>query len=113
MKTYAEVNGKEPFDWNSALDNAIKHGTSQRAIDRDIMLEASAKWVTCACGNQCASIPRVESGTLKGMPLDELLSHLGGVFYDYIAEENYVEAKQVLRDIEQRSIEIINEINNS
>lgn len=100
-ETFSEKKGVQPFDWNKALTNPNK--TEE---DWDDMYERASDWVTCACGNACAIIPR--NG--YGMPLDVKLNTLGYRFYNKIASLKELDALGVLDAIEKRSAEIIAEI---
>lgn len=111
-KTYSEIKGHAPFDWNKWLDDAI-----EKTPDQDELHAAAIRareWTTCACGNQCAVIPRRASGE----PIDEMLAGLGAAFYTkiHIAEgwpedrkESLQYAKYILTDIEVRSAIVIKE----
>jgi hypothetical protein len=76
-KTYTEVRGEKPFDWNKALAPDFSE-MSFRQMDKMHVLSKS--WVTCAVGNQCAIIPR---GRL-GVPQDSELEELGSEFHRII-----------------------------
>jgi hypothetical protein len=98
--TYSETVGEKPFDWNKFLNKA-----RITEKDWDDATARAHKWTTCACGNQCAVIPRDEIGK----PDDELLVTLGGDdgFYGAIQNKNVAEAKQFLAMIEVRSSYLI------
>lgn len=74
MSTYAESKGKAPIDWNARLNTPVKKITEQDAITW--AKQASGSWVTCACGSQCADIPRDDIGA----PIDLRLERHGKVF---------------------------------
>lgn len=101
MKTYAEENEEEPFDWNQWLEDAMqgKHSFA----DWEEANELAEDWVTCACGNQCKLIPR----TSAGEPLDDMLIRLGVQFSSHIRNLEYVKAKKTLAAIERRSAQIL------
>lgn len=101
MKTYAETRGEEPFDWWDALDNPGKY---------DDLSANAGSWVTCACGNQCRVIPRHTGFMAVGEPKDRTLKILGFDFLDQVTDRDYTAAKQTLRKIEARSVELIAEI---
>lgn len=109
MKT-SEQYGKTSFNWHEFLNK----GTWSREELADAR-KRSASWVTCAVGNQCATIPR--DG--EGKPFDMELKSLGFDFYDCLSRatgtRNPVgqmeEAKEILFDIEKRSSELINNQN--
>ena len=115
MKTYAETQGKAPFDWNAFL---VKESYSYTEVEHAHYL--SREWVTCACGNQCDIIPR----NYQGMPEDKILQHYGKEFVKflslminkYFSKEDFnigkKLAKQTLHAIESRSQEIINDLKN-
>lgn len=101
MKTYAEANGEKPFNWNEFLNK--EHITQTEWHEAE---ELSADWVTCACGNQCETIPRNHVGT----PDDYTLDVLGSDFSVAIHNKNLVMAKIVLAKIEKRSAELLKEL---
>lgn len=72
-KSYTEINGEAPFDWNTALAADCK---DMDPSGRRQMRKFSLNWVTCACGAQCHVIPR----DIYGMPKDMLLAKLGTTF---------------------------------
>lgn len=81
MKKYVETKSKTPFDWVTFLSRNCKDMT-EKELEKATKLSQS--WVTCACGNQCAIIPRAkkDSDDFKyGEPLDETLGNLGSDFH--------------------------------
>jgi hypothetical protein len=102
MKTYAEECNEPPFDWNAALDKIIARGWAEPE-EVDTMEDLANDWVTCACGNQCAIIPRDYANT----PRDERLRHLGVDFTDFVGWGEWRSAKVTLQKIEARSAELI------
>lgn len=107
MTTFAETSGKKTFDWNNFLDRAIAGD-----ITHDEWFNAtklSENWITCACGNQCDIIPRNSSGE----PNDSILFVYGVQFNSLISNYRYSKAKEVLAAIEQRSAELIKQIQNN
>jgi hypothetical protein len=102
MKTYAETQELQPFDWNSFLDRAIAGN-----LDQGEWTDArarSAMWPTCACGNQCESIPRQPG---SGAPYDGRLRFLGAAFATDIRQGEFRKAKETLKAIEGRACEIL------
>lgn len=100
-KTYAEESGHAPFDWNSFLARAMSDGVS---ADEHVRVSSYAQfWTTCACGNQCAIIPRDS----KGAPFDLDLMKLGADFAAYVGTACWNAATETLAKIEQRSAELI------
>jgi hypothetical protein len=119
--SYAEVKGEKPFNWLEYLSRPIEQyeGEDVEGAER-----RSASWVTCAVGNLCAAIPRRE---FTQEPMDWALCTLGLKFHnilsewrDYYMEVNPTayphqerlrgEALDCLRQIEQRSIEVLTEL---
>ena len=101
LKSYTATIGKKPFNWNEFLDrDEITNGQWTKAT----ILAGS--WVTCACGTQCAIIPR----TMGGTPEDNRLYHFGNRFYDAINAKRIQTAKAFLALIEERSAELIAEL---
>ena len=68
MKTYSEKQHRNPINWNKFL---ARETFNERVLRR--AYDLASQWVTCACGNQCASIPRRPNG----QPKDDQLHHLG------------------------------------
>lgn len=109
MKTYAQENKEKNFDWNKFLN---KGKWSQTELCD--AAEKAANWVTCACGNQCAVIPRDRCGE----PFDFKLKALGVDFSEHIDHardsesplEHIAKARKVLDKIEKRSTILINQI---
>lgn len=102
MKTYAEKEGQQPFNWYEALSKeniTLKEWTHMGIL--------SMYWVTCACGNQCDVIPRGDGGS----PMDTRLRILGVDFEKQVRMRNKNKALETLYQIEQRSAELIQEIN--
>ncbi|MGB0972750.1 MAG: hypothetical protein ACPGVG_17600, partial [Mycobacterium sp.] len=81
---YAEEHGEWVYDWHAILWN-IEHGLCTGDELRE-WRNASSDWVTCACGNQCAAIPRYGEGGYytKGAPRDAQLRGLGAEFCERI-----------------------------
>jgi len=103
MTTYAENRGETFIDWNSVLDV----WGSMDTLQRKKYVKLSTKWVTCACGNQCASISR----GARGIPSDKLLQALGLNFFEKLRDDEIGMAKNILRDIDARSAELISRLN--
>lgn len=101
--TFAESQGKDPFDWNQFLDRVLKVEISEK--EHYNACDLAGNWVTCAVGNQCEIIPRKEFE-----PLDPELLSLGRIFYQLICHTDYYHARIYLRKIEKRSAELIREI---
>jgi hypothetical protein len=70
-------------------------------------MDKATDWATCACGNQCAIIPRHPNGR----PEDPLLDDLGLRFTMAISTQDEELAKYLLKEIEKRSAKLINELN--
>ena len=95
-ETYSAFMHEDEFNWNEFLSQKnISQGLWRDAI------EMANSWVTCACGNQCAIIPRDKSG----QPNDEKLMRLGAKFWEDICrrEDGMAEARTGLLAIENRS----------
>lgn len=103
-QTFAESKGQAPFDWNGFLDRAIAEAVSQTEIRKT--KELSLEWVTCACGNQCADIPR----DVDGVPLDKWSRILGAQFADDVCEGEWHAAQLTLAQIEARSHELLEQM---
>ena len=81
MKKYVETKSKKPFDWNKTLAKDCK---DMKESELEKLRNLSASWVTCACGTQCAIIPRAKKDTHdhnQHEPLDDKLSTLGANFH--------------------------------
>lgn len=106
MKTYTAYKGGEYFDWNKFLKNAIRRKTDIPSLNIEEIKNISRDWVTCACGNQCAAIPR----DLDGEPKDKELAKAGARFHSLICSQSWEEARNTLRAIERRSKQLLTEI---
>ena len=100
-QTYAEMQGKEVFDWNEFLNK--KDITVEEWKNASVL---SSRWVTCACGVQCGVIPRLDDGG----PLDAILMNEGLDFLGNIKRRNITQAKLTLIEIEKRSAYLIDQI---
>lgn len=102
-KTFAETKGFAPFDWNLFFDRLergeLKRGEKQRAKG------LAAQWTTCACGNQCAILPRWDDGS----PKDSHLWSLGLWFMNATKAGKWDDARGYLRRIEECSAGLIAE----
>ena len=112
MRTYAKKCGLPEFDWNEFLDRAIKEkipvyadAITLHPLYRIASAQASS-WVTCACGNQCSVIPRRNT---EGAPKDKKLLVLGIRFSHSINDGSWQDAKCILKEIEERSAQLIKE----
>lgn len=97
MLTYRELNGLDKINWYEQLNKPTIKWKALRTL--------SGNWVTCACGNQCNSIPRI-----NGTPVDEELRNLGLYFHEAVEECDKTKALSILDQIEKRSAYLINEI---
>ena len=91
---YVEQRSRKPFDWNAFL---AQERISEEAWDAADDL--ASDWVTCACGGQCAVLPRDR----KGAPKDMELFRLGINFFVAIGHKKVLMARAILADIERRS----------
>lgn len=82
------------LDWNRFLARKrIKWEQAEAAAG------LAFNWTTCACGVQCAIIPRDPSGR----PYDSQLAGYGAKFYGAVAMRDYSFARRVLRKIDTRA----------
>jgi hypothetical protein len=99
--SYAKQQGAQTFDWYAFLSRTdLDEGDWQQAAS------LSAQWITCACGNLCAALPRTKSGT----PLDEDLAHYGNYFHLAIESCDSGTALQILDKIEARSAYLLSQM---
>jgi hypothetical protein len=104
MTTYTEQKGKESINWNDVLERGMKDELSEEEYMN--FYELSLNWVTCACGNLCAAIPRNQFG----VPKDKTLSELGKKFALNFYNGDFNAAKTTLEKIETRSTELLKEM---
>ncbi len=106
---------REKIDWNDFLNK--ENYSLEELINAK---EHSISWVTCAVGNQCTSLPRLDNGC----PVDKKLANLGDAFNIHIHnmwwetisnsdniysfQYNKHMAKGILHKIEERSKELLN-----
>lgn len=103
--------GKSFINWPKRLASLItdkKNNSKAKSYERrhKEAVALAGSWVTCACGNQCAIIPRDSYGE----PLDVVLADLGFEFNNLIGKRKYTAALKTLEKIEKRSIELIKQI---
>lgn len=101
---YALTQGEEVFDWNEFLTRPRRDMTTWMQASMQ-----ARKWVTCACGNQCAIIPRDDIGS----PYDDELQTLGVRFTGLIGRWRRKDAWNVLQQIERRSAQLIHQLTKS
>ena len=94
IETYNQVQNGEFFDWTTFLNR-----TDITLQEWEHATDLSSGWVTCACGNQCARLPRNQ----QGHPRDTELTRLGCLFLDCIEEGRRLAARDTLQLIEERS----------
>ncbi len=102
LPSYAVFNDMPPFDWLAFLERAIAKTASDEEIRNAVALGRS--WVTCACGNQCASLPRDSIGA----PIDEALHRDGANFTYEVFNHQWPKAVETLKRIERRSAQLLN-----
>ena len=128
-KTYAETKSKKKFDWNEALNKPCVKLTTYEVKS---MNKRAKSWLTDACGNQCAVIPRHNDGS----PVDTEMLTLGTDFnsnveqicrniltirYVPISEKEKITlmdnanslrnvALKILKKIERRGIKLMREV---
>lgn len=117
IKSYAESVGRKPFNWLSWLEHVRFNVGTERMQE---VRGWAGEWPTCACGNQCAALPR----TRGGMPIDAALMDLGLYFLRQLMAMNYAHkfghfldfeirrrnALSVFRQIENRSTELLKQL---
>lgn len=111
METYLEsqrhnLTGRTILE---TLDFSWYQELYKRDINWSSLKELAKSWVTCACGHQCAIIPRQENG----VPIDSELAELGSDFYEAISLRNTTQAIRILQQIEKRSTFLIQQIQNA
>lgn len=119
--TFAKEQGSKPFNWNKFLDKDFTIFSKKRSEQLKNASDLASNWITCACGNQCAIIPR---DLRYGNPRDGRLRKLGMDFSNAVCnlEDNYKtkkitkiksaqkKCKVILAKIEERSAVIIKNI---
>lgn len=66
-------------------------------------IRSARNWTTCACGT-------LEDGIRRnniGRPIDDSLTHYGGMFTSYVASNDFLLAADALNEIESRAIEVL------
>jgi hypothetical protein len=106
-RTYSETKNNTKFNWFDVLQARVENKQdSNSEHSYQALVRKAGSWTTCACGNQCAIIPRYNDGS----PMDSKLGKLGMDFYHRIVDAEYSEAINILEQIEVRSSELIEEI---
>lgn len=110
---YTEMHGHKPFNWIHALESVRRHDGEMLQT----LHYRATQWPLCACGNQCAVIPREEGGR----PLDQTLSCLGSEFPETVMDMCHAltvrqferargRALACVRAIDERALEILREM---
>lgn len=106
LKPYSIEKGKGYIDWYNRLEYLKSLIIANTPVDKVYMVvdryyNDAKDWVTCACGNQCAAIPRSEDS----FPKDKTLRDLGMEFYngfdllrEELTEEIYREGGTIIFD---------------
>ena len=100
---YTESKKYKPFNWYDALDKAEKTQLTLR--EELILLDKASRWPNCACGQLDIRIERDEDGR----PMDFILRELGLDFAQHVEDSEYAKAKSILKQIEKREQELLNE----
>lgn len=98
---------KNGMSWLTFLDHAIADPES--VIDTDEheeAIELSRGWPTCACGELCKSLPRDNAGE----PKDIVLFGLGIRFYGQIQRGEFLDAKDTMKAIDERTVFLMEEM---
>jgi len=127
------IHKENPFDWFKALEEQRKLSLELEAFyalppnqDVEINMDMGIKdqiykkekrnlnilaggWVTCACGNLCDAIPRLDDQLHE--PADQILSTIGVLFSKAIGNSDWKLAIKYLHEIEARAVELLEEIN--
>tara|TARA_R110000851_G_scaffold25687_1_gene73674 strand:+ start:1398 stop:1715 length:318 start_codon:yes stop_codon:yes gene_type:complete len=68
--------------------------------------DLSAQWTTCACGKVDRHVEMISEAI---GPMDKKLHQLGILFTEQVCEHKFKRAALILTQIEERSIELLNE----
>ena len=101
IRTYSETQNSAPIDWTDRLTQALQTKPDEQTAN--LYITESLSWVTCACGNTCAALPRNENG----MPEDVKLRRLGVTFNEKIERRQWQKALDTLVKIEKRSTKLL------
>lgn len=93
------------FDWLVTLQELV-NGRPITEEQHDILRYRAGMWPTCACGQLCRSLPRVEP---DGRPVDRMLFVYGRSFYEAVKVMNWNEALVLFKWIETRTDYLLNE----
>lgn len=104
LKTYAEARDYPPVDWPAFIQRA-RNGEVTEVWWMNAQ-SIAGDWVTCACGNLCASIPREPDGT----PIDNYLAKLGAQFFIAVWHREPERMAGLLERIEHRAAELLEEM---
>lgn len=113
LTPYSVTQGKPYFDWHAFLARDPRTISSTEIF---YAIDLAWKWPTCACGNQCSSIPRqpLDTPMEGGAPVDDDLLDLGTQFPRQLTSDIYGKSfegsRNIMAKIEQRSAEILHEM---
>lgn len=96
-KQILEDAGLAESHWGKRIIRAEVRGKFTKADRRD-----AKNWVTCACGQVTADIPRHNDNR----PVDNDLWLSGAKFACDVAFDRYIRAAKILIEIEKRAIEV-------
>src|SRR4051812_47695755 len=99
------MKNEDEWDWIRFLRGAV-----EREPDLRVVLEAQTladQWPTCACGQLCKDLPRLERGEMVGVPNDQELRILGCDFASAVRFSDWPLALEVFEKIEQRTSELL------
>jgi len=96
----------EKINWHQVLSNPPPDIFTSDGNKRQRELgKAAGEWVTCACGNLCDAIPRIN----RGAPEDFYLQRYGIQFSYAIDNQDWPKARVLLMQIETRSQFLLHE----
>lgn len=94
----------EGFNWLTILAD-LGNGAWMSEDKMGELQDMAQRWPTCACGQLCRQLPRMEDGC----PKDSKLRGLGGSFADKVNRRQWCKALDIFQQIEARTTELLEE----
>jgi hypothetical protein len=90
------------FNWLTTL-KALSDGESITPMQANTLAMRAGSWPTCACGQLCEKLPKIQDGC----PRDGTLRQLGTDFYQYVQTQAWCQALATFYAIEERTADIL------
>ncbi|HEX3818623.1 MAG TPA: hypothetical protein VHW03_10075 [Chthoniobacterales bacterium] len=101
-KPEKEIRFDESFNWLAVLKDLAAGMPISRGQHGEL-IDLAGNWPTCACGQLCAALPRLQDGC----PADDETAWLGVGFFQQVRHARWSEALRTFHRIEARTEELL------